>query len=173
MSRRFRFICLDWGGTLMSEAGPPGLPMVRWPEVSATDGARELLEALARDGRTLCIATNAVDSQPEEIRAALARVGLDRHVARIFCFREIGARKDTQAFWEQVTRRLEAAPEAVLMIGDSLEQDVIAPMRAGIRSIWFNPAGLMPPPGAAVATIGHLDEALPRIAALEGAGVQG
>ena len=28
-----RAVCFDWGGTLMSEAGPEDIPMCDWPEV--------------------------------------------------------------------------------------------------------------------------------------------
>lgn len=162
-----RFVCLDWGGTLMSEAGPAGVPMANWPSVAAIDGAAALLEPLASEGRVPCIATNAQDSRASDISAALARVGLDRHIRHVFCFVEIGARKDSEAYWNAVLSRLGASPDAIVMIGDSLEQDVLAPMRSGIRSIWFNPAGKSLPPGIEAPTVRSLPEAARKIAHLE------
>jgi FMN phosphatase YigB (HAD superfamily) len=151
----------------MSEDGPAGMPMAHWPAVAAIDGAALLLESLVSEGRVACIATNAADSRAQDIRAALARVGLDRHVGRIFCYAEIGARKVSEAFWSAVLSRLDASPEAVVMIGDSLEQDVLAPMRSGIRSIWFNPAGRPLPPGLDVPMVASLPEAAREIVRLE------
>ena len=58
-------------------------------------------------------------------------------------------------------------PTRLVMIGDSIEQDVLAPMRSGIRAIWFNPADKPLPPGLDVPTVTRLPEASRRIADLE------
>jgi FMN phosphatase YigB (HAD superfamily) len=137
---RFRAVLFDWGGTLMSEEGPLDVPMALWPEVRAIDGARETLAALAADHR-IGIATNATVSSREMIERALERVHLREYVTDIFCFTELGVRKDTPEFWSHVlaTMRLHASEAA--MVGDTLEQDVIPPTREGIFSIWFDEGG--------------------------------
>lgn len=135
---RLRSILFDWGGTLMAEDGPVGLPMSEWPEVRAIEGARATLAALAPSFR-LGVATNAAASGREAIEQALERVSLRPYVTDVFCFREIGARKETPQFWAHVLRTLGAQPHEVAMIGDSLEPDVLAPRRAGLFSVWFNP----------------------------------
>ena len=132
-----RFVCLDWGGTLMSEDGPADVPMAYWPDVTVIDGARDLVTALAR-GRTVCIATNATVSRKPDIEIALGRGGLLESVSDIFCFTEIGAKKSSAAFWDFVTRHLHASPAEIAILGDSLEEDVIGPSRHGITSVWFN-----------------------------------
>ncbi|MDA8108413.1 MAG: HAD family hydrolase [Betaproteobacteria bacterium] len=137
-SPRFRCILFDWGGTLMSEDGPEGIPMSDWPEVRAIEGARATLAALAPKFR-LGLATNAAYSGREAIEQALDRVALRPYITDIFCFREIGGRKETPQFWAQVLKTLDAKPHEVAMIGDSPEQDVLAPRREGIFSVWFNP----------------------------------
>ncbi|MGZ5081636.1 MAG: hypothetical protein ACXWHZ_19770 [Usitatibacter sp.] len=53
-----RWALFDWGGTLMSEAGPLDLPMALWPEVKAIQGAHETLATL-KATHSIGIATNA------------------------------------------------------------------------------------------------------------------
>ena len=134
---RFPWVLFDWGGTLMSEDGPQDVAMAQWTRVSAIPGAEETLSRLAPEHR-LAIATNASVSGRAMIALALQRVGLRPYISEIFCFTEIGARKDTAQFWQVVTSRLDVPASDLAMVGDSLEQDVMAPRRLGIFSVWFN-----------------------------------
>ncbi len=135
-----RAVCFDWGGTLMVDDGPDGVPMSLWPDVAAVPGARECLAAL--HGRVpLCIATNAAQSSRPMIEAALDRVDLLRIFSEIFCFTDIGFKKHRQEFWCEVRKRLGVPFEQIVMVGDSLEHDVLAPRRIGLQSVWFNPDG--------------------------------
>jgi FMN phosphatase YigB (HAD superfamily) len=135
-----RWALFDWGGTLMSEDGPLDIPMAIWPEVRAIDGAHETLATLARRYR-IGVATNASVSRRNMIEIALGRVGLRDWVSEVFCYCDIGARKDSDEFWRAVLDRLAAEPWQVAMVGDSLDQDVLAPRAFGIHAIWFNPDG--------------------------------
>lgn len=135
-----RAVCFDWGGTLMSEAGPEDTPMGRWPQVTAVPGAGACLAALA-GGPPLCIATNASVSGRAMIERALDRVGLLGYFSHIFCYTEIGARKSEAAFWHVVRDRLGVPLEAVAMVGDSLENDCLAPRRFGVQGVWFDRLG--------------------------------
>lgn len=153
--RAVRFVCLDWGGTLMSEDGPDQLPMAQWPAVRPIDGARELLQRLA-GSYPLAVATNARVSRRPDIELALQRAGLRAFISHIFCFTDIGARKDSRAFWEVVTRTLGCAPGEIALLGDTLEQDVLGPAAHGVRAVWFNPQGLPVPAGVvAVRSLGE------------------
>ena len=152
----------DWGGTLMSEEGPLDLPMALWPEVAAIEGAHETLATLSRRYR-VGVATNASVSKRNMIEVALGRVGLRDYVSDVFCYTEIGARKDSDEFWRATLERIGGEPEDIAMVGDSLEGDVLAPRNFGIFSIWFNPAGATT--AAAVPTIARLPEAVPLIEA--------
>jgi len=134
---RFQCILFDWGGTLMSEDGPEHIPMGLWPEVRAIEGAKETLAALAPRHR-LALATNATVSRRDMIERALARVSLLEYISDIFCFTEIGARKDSPAFWSRVFATLEVGPSDIAMVGDTLGQDAIAPRKYGVYSVWFN-----------------------------------
>lgn len=157
-----RWTLFDWGGTLMSEEGPLDLPMALWPEVAAIDGAHETLATLSRRYR-VGVATNASVSKRNMIEVALGRVGLRDYISDVFCYTEIGARKDSDEFWRATLERIGAEPEDIAMVGDSLEGDVLAPRNFGIFSIWFNPSGAAA--SAAVPTIARLPEAIPLIEA--------
>jgi len=135
-------VCFDWGGTLMVDDGPNGVPMGEWPVVKAVAGARECLEAL--HGRVpLCVATNAGQSDRKMIELALGRVDLLPYIDRVFCFTEIGATKDRPEFWSAVARGLDLPPAEIVMIGDSFVHDVRASRRQGFQAVWFNENGLI------------------------------
>jgi len=137
MKAKLRYILFDWGDTLMSEAGPVDIPMADWPEVRVIDGAAEVLTQLSKRYR-IGLATNATVSRKHDVARALERVRLNAFFTEIFCYTELGHKKDEPEFWEAVLARLGAQKSEVVMIGDSLEQDVLGPRRAGIRAIWFN-----------------------------------
>ncbi len=142
-----RCVFFDWGGTLMSEDGPENLPMARWPMVATLPDARAVLARLAARW-PIAIATNADVSNQTQIAQALARGGLVHLISRIFCYTELGVRKDAPAFWTTALARMGVAADEAAMIGDSLTQDVIAPARCGLRTIWFAPDSAVPtPPG--------------------------
>ena len=150
----------DWGGTLMSEEGPLDLPMALWPEVAAIDGAHETLATLARRYR-IGVATNASVSKRNMIEMALGRVGLRDYISDVFCYTEIGARKDSDEFWRATLERLGAEAEDLTVVGDSLEGDVLAPRSFGIYAIWFNPSGVAANP--VVPTVRRLQDTVPLI----------
>ena len=152
-----RWVLFDWGGTLMSEEGPLDLPMALWPEVAAIDGAHEVLATLSRRYR-IGVATNASVSRRNMIEIALGRVGLRDYVSEIFCYTEIGARKDSDEFWRAALERLGVEADDVAMVGDSLDQDVAAPRSFGIFAVWFNPSERPAPAG--VPTVAQLTDAI-------------
>jgi HAD superfamily hydrolase (TIGR01509 family) len=152
------WVLFDWGDTLMYETGGPAeRPMAEWPEVRALDGAAEVLAQLAaRHG--IAVATNATVSDHAAIRRALARAGLDGFVREIFCFRDLGLKKADPRFWEVVAARLGVARARMVMVGDDLENDVLAPRRAGIAAVWLNWKRVVAPAGVEVPTVERLDQ---------------
>ena len=158
------WVLFDWGGTLMSEEGPLDLPMALWPEVKAIEGAHETLATLAPRYK-IGVATNASVSRRNMIEIALGRVGLRDWVSEIFCYTEIGERKESDEFWRAVLEQLGVEASSVAMVGDSIEQDVIAPRRFGIYSVWFNANGQAASDAAEVPTIERLPDAVPLLRA--------
>jgi FMN phosphatase YigB (HAD superfamily) len=155
-------VLFDWGDTLMSEDGPGDTPMAFWPEVHAIDGAASVLAALAPRYR-IAVATNADVSDRLSIRHALGRVALEGYVSEIFCFRDLGVKKTDPRFWDAIVEALDVARAQLLMVGDDLENDVLAPRRAGIASVWFNRKRKPAPTGIVVSTIERLDQLPPLI----------
>jgi HAD superfamily hydrolase (TIGR01509 family) len=151
------WLLFDWGDTLMSEEGPGDVPMADWPEVRLIPGAATVLGELAAR-YAIAVATNATVSDRAAITRALARGGLDRFVREIFCFRELGLKKSDPRFWDAVAARLGVPPSALVMIGDDLDNDVLAPRRAGLAALWLNWKRAPVPAGVDVPMIERLDQ---------------
>ena len=91
-----------------------------------------------RPGRSIGVATNAMVSDRPMIERALARAQLAAFLSEVFCYRDLGVKKADPAFWDAVIARAGVRREELIMVGDDLEQDVLAPRRCGIAAIWFN-----------------------------------
>lgn len=146
--------------------------MAAWAHVAAVPGAQEVLRSLRRRYR-LIVATNAADSGGAQVRAALARVGLDDLVDSVVTSREVGACKPDPAFFRAALEAAAAgrplSPSRAVMVGDSWENDVAAAMAAGLRAVWFNQSGAgrpcgAPAPDAEVAELSQLPPALDGLA---------
>jgi FMN phosphatase YigB (HAD superfamily) len=138
LSAPIRAVCFDWGGTLMSEVGPQDTSMANWPLVEVLPGVRDCLSAL-HGHYDLCVATNASISHRNDIQRALERGGLAHFFREIFCFMDLGYKKNQREFWQTVQSELGVSTREVAMVGDSLEYDAIAPRSFGVQSVWLNP----------------------------------
>jgi FMN phosphatase YigB (HAD superfamily) len=171
-ARGVEVVLLDWGNTLMVDDGSRPGPMATWDRVAATPGAHEALRRLHPRYR-LVIATNAEESGAPEVRAALARVGLDGLVDDIVTSRDVGVRKPDPAFFAAALRVGFAdrapLPGRAVMVGDSWENDVVGAAAAGLRTIWLRDPGARRPEGATapdaeIAHMSQLPEALGELA---------
>ncbi|WP_222846845.1 HAD hydrolase-like protein [Chitinolyticbacter meiyuanensis] len=72
-------------------------------------------------------------------------------------------RKADGRFWASVSASLRVPAERLMMVGDPLEQDVLAPRRNGLAAIWFNPSAAPVPPG--VTSVTALPQLLPLLLA--------
>jgi putative hydrolase of the HAD superfamily len=172
-------LVFDWGNTLMQVLDYPG-PMAEWPEVAAVDGALEALSAL--EGRfPLAVATNAGDSQPEQVRAAFERVGMGRFFpdtrgvagtrvfTGIFTAAELKSAKPSLRFFREIETRLGRPSHQLVMIGDDYRVDVLGAKSAGWRAVWYNPRvnaapGLLPLQDAEIARMAELPDSVSRLA---------
>lgn len=144
-------VFLDWGNTLMVDDGAQDGPMVTWKHVAAMPGAHVALRRL-RPRYRLVVATNAKESGAQDVRAALARVGLDALVDDVASSHDVGARKPDPAFFRAALRAASTgqppAPRSAVMVGDSWSNDVAGTRAAGLRAVWLNPSGARRPCGA-------------------------
>lgn len=160
------WVLFDWGGTLMSEDGPLDIPMALWPEVREIDGARETLIAISEIA-SIGIVTNASVSPRNMIEVALGRVGLREFVSQVFCYTDLGMRKDSPAFWRHVLAATGADRSRIVVVGDTLKQDVIAPRENGIHSIWFDEHGAREGGAREYPVVHRLPEVVPIVRALQ------
>ena len=112
-------------------------PMAEWPRVELVRHVPEVLEDLSKSWE-LALATNAVNSNEEQIWAALRRVGLNRFLGKVYCFRKIGHKKPSPEFFGYILDDLGLEGSTVFMVGDDFESDVLGAVRCGIRAVWFN-----------------------------------
>jgi len=135
--RSSRCILFDWGDTLMRDFPEFSGPMIGWPRVEPVEHAPDVLADLHKTW-TLALGTNAVDSNEEEIRAALARAELNRFLDRVYCFRKIGYKKPSAEFFGYILNDLGLDRSSLFMVGDDFDSDVIGAIRCGIRAVWYN-----------------------------------
>ncbi len=149
------WILFDWGNTLMRVMPGASGKMKDWRQVQEVDGVRAMLRSL-HGHAGLALATNAEDSEVEDIRAALARVELDPFLKHIFCFRSLGAKKSTPEFFQSALTALHAQPNHVVMVGDDWAEDIQAARAAGLWAVWFNERSTETRVAEHVTTIHHL-----------------
>jgi HAD superfamily hydrolase (TIGR01509 family) len=135
--RKNRCLLFDWGDTLMRVFPEFDGPMAAWPKVEVMPYANQVLAEL-RIRSALALATNAADSEEAEIRAALARVGLDKLLDKVYCYRKIGHKKPSKEFFEYILADLRIKESQAIMVGDDFEADVVGANKCGIRAIWYN-----------------------------------
>ena len=135
---RFPIILFDWGDTVMRDDPTSTVPMVEWQTIEVIEGIASALDYLHSSGRQIILATSAAISDETQIRAALARGGVDKYFSRIFCFKNMHLPKG-EAFYRQILENLNLPATQALMVGDSFERDVQDANAVGIFAIWFNP----------------------------------
>lgn len=131
-------VLFDWGDTVMRDDPGRTAPMVEWETVEIIEGIAQVLNYLHTSGRRIGLATSAEVSDENQIRAALARVGVEQYFSKIYCFRNTNLSKG-EAFYRFILKDLNLAASEVLMVGDHLEKDVHIPNSLGMSAVWFNP----------------------------------
>lgn len=150
-----KYCLFDWGNTLMADL--PGMrgPMCDWPDVALVEDAERVLKTLS--SRFIChLATNAADSDSTQIRKALSRGGLSSSIQQIFCKATLNSDKGSAGYYDAIVECLSTDPSSIVMIGDSLDQDVLAALNHGLNAIWFNPSRRPVPEG--IHAVNHLKQ---------------
>jgi HAD superfamily hydrolase (TIGR01509 family) len=130
-------VFFDWGDTVMIDDPASTTSMLEWEVVEPVSGVEALLALLKTNGKTIILATSAAVSTEEQIRLALARVGLDSFFDKIYCFKNTGLTK-SEEFYRYLLKDMQLLPSQALMVGDSFEKDVLSANQAGIATVWFN-----------------------------------
>lgn len=97
---------------------------------------QELTTALTRQGYQLGVASN-FDSRLRAMSGKLLPAPLRE---QLFISAEIGWRKPAVPFYRHVERTLQLAPQEILLVGDDLLNDYLAPRAAGWQAFYLGSA---------------------------------
>jgi len=102
-----------------------------YPEVE------HVLADLRKTYRLALLSNGTPDLQHEKIRGS----NLGAYFDTIVISGEAGSRKPDPRIFELVLSRMQVAPETAVMLGNSLESDVMGAQQAGLKAIWVNREG--------------------------------
>jgi len=107
----------------------------------ATPGSIAALERLKENGMPLAILTNGTrEGQADKLR----RIGLEWMIPSLATSEQAGAPKPDPKIYEWALERSGQTAGNVLMVGDSLENDVEAALRCGLNAILYAPGENQP-----------------------------
>lgn len=121
----------DVGGTLVEEA-PPGTPVAEL-KAEPRPGAIETLRGLAERHRIAAV-TDTAAMREAEVRELLDRVGLDGLLEVVVTSTDVGADKPDPASLNEALRRLGAAPQRSVYVGNA-PVDRSAATAAGVEFV--------------------------------------
>jgi len=100
------------------------------------EGAREVIETARGRNLRVAIPTNGFrDTQIPKVEA----LGLELMVNFLWTPEEAGCLKPAPEFFRGAMRRANCRPCEVLMVGDSLQDDILPALALGMHAAWFNP----------------------------------
>ena len=94
-----------------------------------------LLEDLSQKGYRLGLVSNAADSR--DVERLIDAFQLRNYFAEILISASVGVRKPHPLIFRMALEGLGAAPEEAMMVGDTLQADVLGANRLGIKSVWI------------------------------------
>lgn len=147
----------DWGDTLMVDIPGQTGKMCDWPEVKAIDGAVETLARLSLTSK-IYVASNAIESTPDDIERAFERAGLSPYICGYFCRANLGIGKGSPAFYETILDKLGIEAHEATMVGDSYDNDVAPALVAGLSAAWLKPGESHGESKANLRIVGNLRE---------------
>jgi putative hydrolase of the HAD superfamily len=107
----------------------------------AVEGAEELLKGLHGKVKLAIVSNNLLSEQVPKLK----EIGFEQYFDVLVTSAEAGIAKPDKRIFEIALGKLSVSPGEAVVIGDSFEKDVAGAYNAGIRSIWFNPRGKLPP----------------------------
>ncbi len=97
--------------------------------------AELVLSALEAQGYRLGAITNAMDA--DNVRRLLAKAGWQDRFRPLLISAEERIRKPAPKLFQAVLEAWDLPPEAVVMVGDTLGEDVLGAQRVGLHQIWL------------------------------------
>lgn len=101
---------------------------------SAVPGVLQVLGEVSAMGMRLGLLSNASDV--ENVERLMAGARLNGHFDPVVVSAAAGVRKPTPTLFLDIVRGWDLNPDAVVMVGDMLAEDILGAQRAGLRQIW-------------------------------------
>ncbi|MDP4220479.1 MAG: HAD family hydrolase [Bacteroidota bacterium] len=112
----------------------------------ALPGAIDLLRELRKEYRIGIISNNLLEEQLAKMR----RIGIIEYIDFYAISDDVGFAKPDRRIFEIALERGGVSQDEAVFIGDSWHIDITGALTAGIRPIWLNRSGMLPPePGIA------------------------
>ena len=133
--------------TLLAEAGYPSVPeavihkalkvkfSISQEHWKLEDDAILTLESLKRHGLRMGLVSNAGDTQ--DVETLIDQHRLRPFFEQVVISARVGFRKPNPGIFLLALDHFKTAPEAVVMVGDTLGADILGAQNAGIPSIWI------------------------------------
>jgi len=104
-------------------------------------GAVECLRQLRTLGLKLGLLSNTILSR-KSVQLALKEFGILKFFDAVVCSSDVAYRKPHGLIYRAVLALLHAEAGQSAMVGDNLENDIAGAASLGMRTVWYNPAGL-------------------------------
>lgn len=125
---------------------------------------KDNLTSLQKTHQLALITNGAPDLQREKIQGAK----LGQYFDEILISGEVGIGKPDAQIFKMALEVFDASPSEAVMVGDSLDRDILGAQRAGIKGIWLNRSGddstSSIVPDAEVTSLNQMHELLPILA---------
>lgn len=109
---------------------------------SFLEGARPMVETLAKNHKLYIVTNGNATSQAERIKGC----GLSDYIEDCFVSEAVGVGKPDKRYFDYVFASIPGfVPQKSIVIGDSLSSDILGAYHAGVDSIWYNPDHLPNP----------------------------
>ncbi|HBW35360.1 HAD family hydrolase [Desulfosporosinus sp. BICA1-9] len=131
-----RVVIFDWGDTVMRDFPQFRGPMVFWPQVEVTEGIAESLPEIHRRF-SICMASNAGDSDAMLMAQALERVELRGYFDFLYTSKELGYKKPSPKFFQEIVDRIAVRPVQCVMVGNDYEKDIVPAKMTGMKTILY------------------------------------
>ena len=133
-------ILFDLGNTLIKVDPFRKGPMIYWAELTLIENSiPETLKQLT-SSYSLYIATNAQDSNHDQVQEALKRVGILSYFDGVFMKQTMGVEKSTPEYYQKILEQITCPKDQALMVGDDYLRDILIPHSVGIQTCLYNPA---------------------------------
>ena len=103
------------------------------------DDCKPIIEDLHGKVKQYVVSNGTIAAQMKKLRLS----GLGEYMDGIFLSDQLGVEKPNVEFFNKVFKEIEPVDKkTVLIVGDSLTSDIRGGNNAGIRTCWYNPAGV-------------------------------